>query len=190
MKKTLMVLMMVLLAAVLFVSCDNKAEEPEKTYKVGETGPAGGIVFYVNPNASTDGWTYLEAAPADLEGTYKWGSDGDYGTSEEIGTGKSNTEALLKAKKDNTELSFPAAEACAGYSLGGKTDWFLPSFKELDTLNKVLQEANSTSKLSSDNAHWSSSQEDSSDTYCLSTSGNRNDMSRSMKIYVRAVRSF
>jgi hypothetical protein len=191
MKKTLMVLMMVSLAAMLFVSCDNKTKEPEtKTYKVGEIGPAGGIIFYVNPNAEKDGWTYLEAAPSDLEEKYKWGSDGDYGTSKEVGTGKSNTEKLLAAKAKDSSLSFPAAEACDSYSLGDKTDWFLPSMDELDTLNKVLQETNSTAQFPSETMHWSSSQESSSNTYYLTSSGGRSEISGSMSINVRPVRSF
>ncbi len=38
-------------------------------YNIGDTGPAGGKIFYVNPTAASDGWTYLEAAPSDLPGT-------------------------------------------------------------------------------------------------------------------------
>ncbi len=41
MKKTITVLMMVLMVAMLFVSCDNNAKEPKTTtYKVGDTGPS------------------------------------------------------------------------------------------------------------------------------------------------------
>lgn len=36
------------------------------TYAIGDTGPAGGIVFYDKGNTS-DGWRYLEAAPANLK---------------------------------------------------------------------------------------------------------------------------
>ena len=41
-----------------------------KDYEVGDTGPAGGTIFYVNSafneNSSDNNWKYLEAAPSDL----------------------------------------------------------------------------------------------------------------------------
>lgn len=40
-------------------------EEKEERYSVGDRGPAGGYVFYDKGNYS-DGWRYLEAAPADI----------------------------------------------------------------------------------------------------------------------------
>ena len=189
MKKAMLILLVAAAVVSLFVSCKN---EPEvKTYKVGETGPAGGIVFYVNPNAEKDGWTYLEAAPSDLEEKYKWGSDGDYGTSKEVGTGKSNTEKLLAAKAEDSSLSFPAAEACDSYSQGDKTDWFLPSIDELKTLNKVLKETSSTAQFPSETMHWSSSQESDTNTYYLTSSGGISEISGSLSsINVRPVRSF
>ncbi len=104
-------------------------------YAAGDTGEAGGIIAYVNPSPATGDWLYIEAAPADLEGTYQWGSDGAYSTLSDIGKGKSNTEALLAKAKADSALSFPAAEACDSYTntYDGKTwdDWFLPSEKEL-----------------------------------------------------------
>jgi hypothetical protein len=42
------------------------------TYNLRDTGPAGGLIFYINPNAATDGWKYLEAAPADADSTLRW----------------------------------------------------------------------------------------------------------------------
>jgi Beta-L-arabinofuranosidase, GH127 len=44
-----------------------------RAYEVGDTGPAGGLIFYVNPNAAADGWRYLEAAPVDQSAGAKWG---------------------------------------------------------------------------------------------------------------------
>jgi uncharacterized repeat protein (TIGR02543 family) len=46
-------------------------------YTWGDTGPAGGIIFYVNENYVNDGWRYLEAASNDLPGTYAWGGYGE-----------------------------------------------------------------------------------------------------------------
>jgi uncharacterized repeat protein (TIGR02543 family) len=78
------------------------------------TGPAGGLVFYENPNWETDGWRYLEAAPygwydgaQDSIGAYSGDDDpffqwGAYGyavdppaTATAIGTGESNTANIV-----------------------------------------------------------------------------------------------
>ena len=192
MKKAMLILLVAVAAVSLFVSCKN---EPEvKTYKVGETGPAGGIVFYVNQNAEKDGWTYLEVAPADLEGTYLWGSDGVYGTSQEVGKGKSNTEKLLAAKTEKSSLSFPAAEACNSYSQGDKTDWFLPSVEELKLLYKYCSETGKGSFTAE--RYWSSSEEEdmnSNSYFVYSSSGTANSWGRNFengKCSVRPIRSF
>lgn len=41
-------------------------------YGVGDTGPAGGIIIQMNTDQSSSSWTYMEAAPSDLEGIYTW----------------------------------------------------------------------------------------------------------------------
>ncbi|GAB6391813.1 MAG: DUF1566 domain-containing protein [Treponematales bacterium] len=113
---------------------------------VGDTGPAGGTIFY-DKGSGGGGWRYLEAAPEDLPGEYDEGSGvygyswGGYGTTcatgTAIGTGAANTEAL--AGHDHGTPAYgsglhPAARACAAFTLGGKNDWFLPSKDELDEL--------------------------------------------------------
>ena len=80
MKKALVILTAVLFAVSLFVGCKNEPET--KTYKVGDIGPADGIIFYdcdadndsTNNGAGKDGlkssacgWRYLEAAKENLE---------------------------------------------------------------------------------------------------------------------------
>lgn len=77
------------------------------------TGPAGGFVFYENPNHASDGWRYLEAAPygwyagdTDSNGAYsgdqdpwfQWGAYGyavDPPTEMGIGTGAINTANIV-----------------------------------------------------------------------------------------------
>ena len=46
---------------------------PTREYAPGDVGPAGGYIFYVNPNSAKDGWRYLEAAPFDQSAGAKWG---------------------------------------------------------------------------------------------------------------------
>lgn len=106
--------------------------------KIGDVSPTGGIIFYIAP-AGTSWGKYLEAAPRnwnrtnkdpelewctgsyDVKGAYKpWG-----GTSDEIGAGKANFAKMAAACPQS-----PAVIAVKKISLGGKTDWFIPSFEE------------------------------------------------------------
>ena len=63
----------------LFITCasvpSGNAQESH-SYKVGDTGPAGGLVFY-DKGDDSDGWQYLEAAPPDFEFTANWNSAND-----------------------------------------------------------------------------------------------------------------
>ena len=121
-----------------------------KTYQVRDIGPGGGIVFYVATAPFTCGedlkakCTYLEAAIANGTTTPTWTPDtkaqwGCYGTlvpgtSLEIGQGRANTKIITDKKCLGTDNSVSAASIAAAYNGGGKTDWFLPSRKELNAL--------------------------------------------------------
>ena len=190
MKKTLTVLMMVLLAAMLIVSCDSKPKKTWPTYEVGDTGPAGGLIFYVNPNADADGWKYLEAGKSDLggdEALYKWGlTDAvTIGTKTDIGEGKNNT-GLVAAKGSGYE----AANAVSGDLYGnGFKDWFLPSKDELNLMYENLKKADLGSFTGF--PYWSSSEDGSTEAWrqdfgnSLQTSASRDNNS-----HVRPVRMF
>jgi hypothetical protein len=108
------------------------------SYSVGDTGPGGGIIFYVNSGGFTsNGVTcrYLEAAPVNLSGA-QWGADGTLtganGTA--IGTGYSNTRTIIAALSSGIPESGRAAQLCDAYSNNGYADWFLPSQDELRAL--------------------------------------------------------
>ncbi|MCK9288468.1 MAG: hypothetical protein M0P29_12990, partial [Sphaerochaetaceae bacterium] len=45
------------------------AVEETTTYHLGDTGPAGGYVFY-DKDSYSDGWRYMELAPEDAEGDW------------------------------------------------------------------------------------------------------------------------
>jgi hypothetical protein len=114
------------------------ATNTEKVYKIGDEGPAGGIIFYDKGNR-IGGWRYLEAAPRELPGGGSWGpSTFVVGLSSAIGSGKENTRLIVEAARRAGEQN-TAAQRCAAYNLGGYTDWFLPSRDELDMLYKNLQ---------------------------------------------------
>jgi hypothetical protein len=117
----------------------------EYDYDVGDEGPAGGVVFYVDA-ADDYEWTYLELAPISTEWTAKpWGGQetavGVGAQSREIGAGASNTETIVAALGDtepSANRSDYAAKLCYELMLtpDGVTydDWFLPSNLELHEL--------------------------------------------------------
>src|SRR5690348_692273 len=109
------------------------------SYDIGDTGPAGGIIFYENPNAGRDGWRYLEAMPFDQSLGAKWGCfrrliDGARGTA--IGAGRQNTQDMVGCADRDT-----AARLCADLSFNGVTGWFLPSRDELLLMYRNLKAA-------------------------------------------------
>jgi hypothetical protein len=134
-------------------------------YDIGDTGPAGGIIFYDDEADGSDDypWRYLEAAPASTEWTSKeWGGYGTTvgGTSTAIGSGAANTAAIV-ARYGTAEpysgLTDYAAKLCAELTYGGYDDWFLPSKDELDLMNDNLHLAG-YGGFASDYFYWSSSQ--------------------------------
>jgi len=139
-------------------------------YALGDTGPAGGIIFYVDVDGFTmtdDGSIayYLEAAPANMLTTLSWSTltwqeyvDSGYNdslwtdprTETEIGTGRKNTALILEL-----DPTAPAALSCDNYSIADFNDWFLPSIDELNQLYLRRADFGLSSGL-----FWSSSQLD------------------------------
>ncbi|GHV87145.1 hypothetical protein AGMMS50255_4410 [Spirochaetia bacterium] len=118
---------------------------PAPVYKVGDTGPAGGIVFYDKGNTS-GGWRYMEVAKDDL-GKATWGGNVD-GTKTSVGTGKQNTQFIAKS-------GGMAATLCASYQGGGFSDWFLPSKDELNLIYINMVRISHT--VDWEDTYWSSS---------------------------------
>lgn len=111
-------------------------------YAVGDTGPAGGIIFYDDEADGTDdipGVRYLEAAPAEYGNKeLAWGKEGvDVPGADRtaVGTGAQNTEDLIRHQGGDSEY---AAAYCAGLVIGGYDDWYMPSKDELDLLVEEL----------------------------------------------------
>jgi len=149
-------------AGVFFI---NESTAQQTVYKVGERGPAGGWIFY-DKGKTSDGWRYLEAAPDDLKMEAKWGCLAKSiaeARNKAIGTGKSNTEAIIKnCGESGLEYGVAkvAAKAAGDYQGGGKNDWFLPSFEELKLMYKVLHKKGIGGFAKG--SYWSSSEADES----------------------------
>ena len=107
---------------------------------------AGGIVFYLD----STGQHGLVCAPND-QGVAEWGCYlGSVGTSTVLGTGNTNTLAIL-----NSCTQRPiAASLCADLILNGYDDWYLPS---RDDLNLICQRIGSSGNFAG-SRYWSSSQ--------------------------------
>jgi DUF1680 family protein len=131
-------------------------------YAIGDAGPAGGIIFYDNPNHTADGWRYLEAAPFDQSAGATWGCfrrmiAGARGTA--VGSGRQNTADMLAACSERGT----AADVCASLSLNGVRGWFLPSRDELALMYRNLKAVGlgdfHDAGMSDNFSYWASSQQ-------------------------------
>ena len=154
----------------------HETDESTIVYAIGDTGPAGGIVFY-DKGYYSDGWRYLEVAPADLTignitsfifGYYRATDNSDCqwtGTVTFIGSGRINTQMLVEAMGNETYSSISgagkngnyAAKLCYDYVLNGYDDWFLPSRDELNLIYNNLYKAGLGGFVSL--YYWSSSED-------------------------------
>jgi hypothetical protein len=157
------------------------------TLSVGQTGPGGGIVFFNKGNAN-GGWQYLESAASDQSTGIQWGCSGTFipGTQFTVGSGEANTSLIVAGCND---ASF-AAKLCDNLSLGGQTDWFLPSRDELNLMYKNMY-LNSQGNFNTSAVYWGSTETDSGTAWTFNF-GNEyaSNYSKSDTTYVRAVRAF
>ncbi|MDR1956656.1 MAG: DUF1566 domain-containing protein [Treponema sp.] len=156
-------------------------------YAVGDTGPAGGIIFFVDTTDAYPGFNYLEAAPTDL-GTSTWAintyaTTSISGTLTTMGSGAANTALIVGTAGTDA----PAAYACDDLSLNGYTDWFLPSQAEL---NEMYSNRVSIGGFGI-GGYWTSSETNSSYAWNQSFSGGlQGSYSKNLTYSVRAVRAF
>lgn len=129
----------------------RKTFETSIIYEIGDTGPAGGIVFYDKGSYSL-GWRYMEAAQNDLD-FLEWGCNGSLISSAdnpEIGRGFYNSAAIVNYH-DNllNYYTNPAvcnilnngtviAKKAILFTVNDYKDWFLPSNDELHLMYENL----------------------------------------------------
>jgi hypothetical protein len=166
-----------------------------REYVPGDIGPAGGFIFYVNPNYASDGWRYLEAAPFDQSAGATWGCfrreiAGARGTG--VGAGKRNTADMLAACNDPGT----AAALCANLRVNGVTGWFLPSRDELVLLYKNVKATGvsdfGTRGVVDNFSYWTSTQQtaDMANHIDFGDLGRPHYDDKDFPRRVRAVRSF
>jgi len=141
----------------------------------------GGLVFYLDGNGGG-----LIVAPSDQSTAADWGCYGTVipgadGTA--IGTGAQNTIDI----EAGCTISGTAADICANLTLGGYSDWFLPS---KDELNEMYLNKNSITGINN-LSYWSSTNYDNNLAWDQNLgNGIQNSSSKSYPYYVRAIRSF
>lgn len=117
---------------------------------VGGIGPAGGIIYWIDPTNPCAGY---EVSTTDQATTVLWCNlTNEVGTSTDFGTGSGNTDAILANCTDPAT----AADFANNYiSVTGYDDWFLPS---IDDLVLIADNTNALSALTNEEAYWSSSE--------------------------------
>jgi DUF1680 family protein len=166
-----------------------------REYAPGDTGPAGGLIFYVNPNSDADGWRYLEAAPFDQSAGATWGCfrraiAGARGTA--IGTGRQNTADMVAACSEPGT----AAHLCANLALNGVAGWFLPSRDELAAMYRALRATGAAdfrdAGLPDNFSYWTSSQQtaDMANHIDFADAGRQHYDDKDFPRRVRAIRAF
>ena len=161
---------------------------------VGDTGPGGGKVFYVQIGTKFGSWKYLEVAPSTWNGendpVVPWcpALSNSLGTATSTGTGSANTQKIISQCSDpNADFSV-AAKVASNYRGGGKSDWFLPS---KDELNLLFENRSAVGKNFSAAQYWSSSQDSSVLSWTLDfDSGALSADVNGIDRHVRPIRAF
>ena len=164
------------------------AKWTQTTYAIGDTGPGGGIVFYV----TADGMSGLEAAPVTWNGgstdpDSPWSNVtstavGTTGTA--LGTGLANSNAII-AQGGHTAS---AALICRNYTGGSYTDWYLPS---RDELLEVYAQRAYIGGLYTTDAYWSSTEANATDGILVQNAdGVAANMGKNVTEWVRPIRYF
>ena len=166
-------------------------EHSSVVYNIGDTGPAGGIIFY-NKGNNTGGWQYLEAAPSDIPWNLAAArseirTDGI--NERAVGSGISNTHAILREAAAMGGGSGWAAHTCDVYEYNGFKDWFLPGRDELNFMYGSLH-LKSLGNFRSE-AYWTSTASNIGYWFYIDFSNGNHDISHfSTENRVRPIRQF
>lgn len=196
------------------ICCGGYNEPLDGPYELRDIGPAGGYIFYINPNADTDGWKYLEAANNNWDESLnnsdpkvEWGCIGttclpvsDYKPTplfktDSIGLGKEQTEILAShnhlSQHYAVNLIFSKENQNEKIVISGYNDWYLPSIGELELMYfNLYDQTPSLGNFSSD-LYWSSSENDKNHAWYMEFgNGHICSIKKDRLNSVRLIRSF
>jgi hypothetical protein len=142
------------------------------SYSVGDTGPGGGTIFYINNSpggfdevgaACSPNCHYLEWAPTTWASedykSFEFSNNTNFyggGTGTALGSGYGNTLLLATANSDEgwTVAASEVAPYVRAYRGGGLSDWFIPSRDETYLMSNSTQF--SSGGFTHDTYYWSS----------------------------------
>ena len=150
----------------------------------------GGYIFYLDGNGGG-----LIVAPSDQDTDAEWGcrgtniagADGD-----SIGDGAQNTTDIVNANcSPHSSGNAIAAYVCSNLTLGGYSDWFLPSILELEQIYNTVGPASSNTANITIDKYWSSTETDTHYAKRFNMdNGDKSAKDKFKKFYVRAIRAF
>jgi hypothetical protein len=158
--------------------------------KIGSKGPGGGWIFFVDYNDQYPGFTYLEAAPADI--TYVvWCSNNSTSIAaaagwagNAVGKGQENTTAM------NGVCTTGANKKADDYTTATESDWFLGSFGEMMLMYTNLLQAG-VGELQYTERYWSSTEYTATNAKIIYFfDGTQSNRAKSDQFILRPMRSF
>ena len=164
------------------------------TYKVGDVGPGGGLIFFVDYFGQYEDFNYLEAAPVDLPGKYAWGNNittsvtgGDGWVTRAVGRGQANTTAIIPAYPISGAAFAADDYSSPSYNSVVKSDWFLGSLGEMKLMYDNLQGLGGLGP----ELYWSSSEDTAQKAWGMYFDrDSASDTDKRGTFFVRPVRAF
>ena len=166
---------------------DCEGNELSVAYEVGDLAE-GGIVFYVDET----GQHGLVAAIEDLAEYYEWGCNGTSISGADgqfIGTGYQNTLDIVAGCSDTNTAAYNALNS----TVGGYTDWHLPSKDELYEMYMTIGNGSPEGNIGgfSNSYYWSSSENYNYGAWYVNfTNGYTSTNPKTNAFRVRVIRAF
>lgn len=195
--------LLIVAALVVFISGCNR-DEFIKNVSIGEAFQGGVVAHIFQPGDPmfVDGKiSGIIIAPEDKVFTSQWGCQGTAvrGTSTAVGAGRKNTELVLAfhdmlpdfynkpTQCHPANNGSVAARVTLDFNVGGYTDWFMPSLKEMNLLYDNRDLIGGFSSLE----YWSSCESNSTNACVMSfVTGEQVSKPKSEEKRVRVIRFF